>query len=89
MPTKAKAWAQKNPAIAIGGAAGTAVLATLIAGAYPLWKKIIQPRLEKMKKERSTGRHVKRSVDDEYVDELISDPEFLEFLEGMAAELEE
>jgi hypothetical protein len=88
LPAKAKVWAEKNPVIAIGGAAGTAVLATLIAGAYPLWKKIIQPRLEKMKKERSTGRHIKRSVDDEYVDELISDPEFVEFLEGLAAELE-
>jgi len=89
LPAKAKVWAQKNPALAIGGVAGTAVLATLIAGAYPLWKKVIQPRLEKMKKERSTGRLVRRSFEDEYVDELISDSEFIEFLEGMAAELED
>ena len=54
-----------------------------------MWKNVIRPRLEKMKSERSTGRHVKRSAEDEYVDELISDPEFVEFLENMAAELEE
>ena len=89
MPAKAKDWAQKNPAIAIGGVAGAAFLTTLVAAAYPLWKKVIQPRLEKMKGQRSTGRPVKRSVDDEYVDELISDPEFVEFLEDLAAELEE
>ena len=65
------------------------LLTTLAAAAYPLWKKVIQPRLEKMKGQRSTGRPVKRSVDDEYVDELISDPVFVEFLEDLAAELEE
>jgi hypothetical protein len=38
-----------------------------------------------------TGKHphVKRNMDEEYINELISDPEFIEFLEGMAAELEQ
>jgi hypothetical protein len=91
LPAKAQIWAKNNKGLAIGGVAGTAVLASLIASAYPLWKYVIQPRLEKMKKDKSVGGrhpHVKRDIDEEYVDELISDPEFLEFLQGMAEELE-
>lgn len=44
-----------------------------------------------MKKDKATGGrhpHAKRDIGEEYVDELISDPEFLEFLQGMADELE-
>ena len=49
---------------------------------------IVQPRLAKEKKERSIARRVKRSPEDEYVDELIADPVFIEFLQSLAAELE-
>jgi hypothetical protein len=61
---------------------------TLAAAGFPLWKKVIQPRLQKKKAQKSTGRHVKRDADDEYIDELLEDTEFLEFLEAMAADLE-
>ena len=84
-------WAKDHKGLAVGGAAGTAVLAGLVASAYPLWKFIVKPRLDKMKAAKLTGKHprVKRNMDEEYIDELISDPEFIEFLEGMAAELEQ
>ena len=91
LPQKAQLWVKDNQGLAIGGAAGTAVLAGLIASAYPLWKKIIKPRLVKLREGKLTGGkhpHAKRDVEDEYFDEVLSNPEFLEFLEGWAAELE-
>ena len=63
----------------------------MVAAAYPLWKKVLQPRLEKVKKGKATGRgaHSKRSVEDEYLDELLADPEFLEQITELAELLEE
>lgn len=61
---------------------------TLVAAGLPLWKKVIQPRLQKKKAQKAIGRHVKRDAEGEYLDELLEDEEFLEFLEFMAAELE-
>lgn len=76
--------------MAIGGVAGTAALITMIAAAYPLWKKVIQPHLAKMRKEKATGRGVvKRSVDDEYLDELVADEELMDFMSELADVLEE
>jgi hypothetical protein len=87
---KAKGWAKDHPKLAIGGAAGTAAVLTMIAAAYPLWKKVIQPHLAKLRKERATGRGVvKRSVEDEYLDELVSDADFLESLSELADLLED
>ena len=87
---KAKGWAKDHPKLAIGGVAGTAALVTMIAAAYPLWKKVIQPHLAKLRKERATGRGVvKRSVEDEYLDELVADTEFLEQLSELADLLED
>jgi hypothetical protein len=89
LPAKAKDWAVTHPGLAIGGAASVGLLAALAASAYPLWKKVIKPRLAQMKREKATGRHVKRGVDDDYLDELLEDPELIQFLTDMAAELEE
>jgi len=62
----------------------------MIAAAYPLWKKVIQPHLAKMRKEKATGRGVvKRSVDDEYLDELVADEELMDFMSELADVLEE
>jgi hypothetical protein len=58
---------------------------TLVAAGIPLWK-VIQPGLKK-KAQKATGRNLKRDVEDEYIDELFEDEEFLEFLESMASEL--
>jgi hypothetical protein len=44
--------------------------------------------LQKKKAQKSTGRHVRRDAEDEYIDELLEDTDFLEFLEAMAADLE-
>jgi hypothetical protein len=89
LPAKAKEWAVNHPTLAISGAAGVGLLAAIAAGAYPLWKKVLKPRLEKFRKQKATGRHVKRDVDDEYLDELLDDPEFVQFLTDMATQLEE
>lgn len=87
---KAKGWAQEHPKLAIGGVAGTAALATVIAAAYPLWKKVIQPHLAKVRKERATGRGVvKRSIEEEYLDELVGDDELMEFMSELVDMLEE
>lgn len=88
LPARAKNWATSNPKLAIGSAAGVGLFAMIVASAYPLWKKVLQPRIEKMKKEKATGRHVKRDVDDDYLDELLDDQEFVQFLKDMATELE-
>ena len=53
-----------------------------------MWKKVIQPGLKKKKAQKATGRHVKRDAEDEYIDELLEDEAFLEFLQLMAAEVE-
>ena len=75
----------------MGGAASTAALVTIVAAAYPLWKKVIQPHLQKMRKGKATGRerHSKRSVEDEYLDELVSDVEFLEQIVELSEFLED
>jgi hypothetical protein len=45
--------------------------------------------LEKLRKEKATGRFVKRTaVEEELLDELMADPEFLSSLEEFMAELE-
>jgi hypothetical protein len=87
LPEKAKLWAQEHKGLAIGGAVG-GILLTLVAAGFPLWKKVIQPRLQKKKGQKATGRFVKRDAEDEYIDELLENAEFLEFLEDLAAELE-
>jgi hypothetical protein len=88
LPEKAKVWAKGHPGLAIGGAVGTGLLLTLVAAGLPLWKKVIQPGLKKKKTQKATGRHVKREAEDEYIDELLEDEEFLEFLQLMTAEVE-
>jgi hypothetical protein len=82
------AWARHNRGAAIGTAVGTGVVVTLLAAAYPLWKKVIKPRLAEMKKKKAAGRYAKRSADDEIVDELLQDEEFLSWLEDVAIEFQ-
>jgi hypothetical protein len=82
------AWAKHNRNAAIGAAVGTGVLVTILAAAYPLWKKVIKPRLAEMKKKKAAGRYAKRSADDEIIDELLQDEEFLSWLEDVAVEFE-
>lgn len=76
----------KPAAIAIG--VGSGALIAVVAAAYPLWKKVIKPRLDEMKKQKAAGRHVKRSADDEMIEEALQDEEFLEFLADLAAEFD-
>ena len=87
---KAKVWAAQNKALLVGGGiATTGLIAALVAGAIPLWKKVIQPRLTQMKKDHAAGKKVsKRSVEDVYVDELIADEEFVSFLEELAEHMD-
>jgi len=84
---KAKVWAAQNKALT--GIAATGLIATLVAGAIPLWTKVIQPRLAQMKKDHAAGKKVgKRSIEESYVDELIADEEFMSFLEELAGHME-
>jgi hypothetical protein len=73
-------------AIAIG--VGSGALIAVVAAAYPLWKKVIKPRLDEMKKQKAAGRYVKRSAEDEIIEEALQDEEFLEFLVELAADFE-
>jgi hypothetical protein len=85
---KITTWAKEHKGVAIGTAVGAGVLVTMLAAAYPLWKKVIQPRLAEMKKKKAGGRYAKRSIDDEIVEEALQDEEFLAWLEEVAAEFE-
>ena len=49
---------------------------------------MIKPHLEKKGKAKATGRHGKRSIEDEYLDELVADEEFLASLSELADFLE-
>jgi len=82
-------WAGEHKPLAIGGGAilGTTLLAGLVLGSIPLYRKFVKPRLEQFRK-KGSGRVTKRSADDELLDELISDPEFMEFLENFEPEFE-
>ena len=85
---KLQHWAGTHKGLAIGGAVGAGVLATIAIAAYPLWKKVIKPKMAAMKKKKAAGRYAKRSADDEILEELLQDEEFLEFLEELALEME-
>jgi hypothetical protein len=70
-------------------AAGTAVIGGLILGGIPLWKNVIKPYIEKLKEQQAQGRKVqKRSVQDEYLDELVADAELVEFLSQLSDEFD-
>jgi hypothetical protein len=94
LPGKAGGWAKQNPAVVVGAGVGAVALLGLI----PLWK-YIKPKVKERKAQRSTGRRVQRSLEDEEFagrlegdlndDELarlFEDPEFLEYLDELTAE---
>lgn len=85
---KLQHWAGEHKGLAIGGAVSAGVLATLAIAAYPLWKKVIKPKMDEMKKKKASNRYVKRSADDEVLEEMLHDEEFLSFLEELAMEME-
>ena len=85
LPGKAKDWVKNHPVVAGGGAAATLLLAGLAISAYPVWKKLVQPRLENMRRAKTSGRVVKRDLDDDLLQALSEDPEVFEFLEQFAA----
>jgi hypothetical protein len=80
-------WAKDHKGLAIGGGvvAGSALVTALVVGAIPLWKKIVQPYIEKLRAQQAQGKGKvqKRSVEDEYLDTLIADEDFVNFLEGL------
>jgi hypothetical protein len=87
-------WAFTHKPLAIG--AGVATTAALAAGAYALWKKVIEPKIKEAKKKKlaqegekgEKGKLVKRAPEDELLDHLMADEEFISFLEGLAEHIE-
>jgi hypothetical protein len=81
-------WAQDHKGLAIGGGVvgASALVTALIAGGIPLWKKIVQPYIAKLRAQQAQGKGKvqKRSVEDEYLDTLIADEDFVNFLEELS-----
>lgn len=87
-------WTKQNTAVAVGAGIGAVALLGLI----PLWK-YIKPKVKEWKAQRSTGRRVQRSLEDQEfagrlegdlnddeLAKLFEDPEFLEYLDELTAE---
>jgi hypothetical protein len=70
------------------GAVGVVGLAGVVASLVPLWLKVVKPRLDKNKAERTTGRFRKRSFDDELVEEILADPEIRDMFKEISDALE-
>lgn len=87
-------WAYTHKPLAIG--VGVATTAALVAGVYALWKKVIEPKIKEGKKKKleeegeksEGGKLVKRAPEDELLDHLMENEEFMTFLEGLAEHME-
>lgn len=57
-----------------------------------MWKKVIEPKIKEAKKKKLAEgeghKLTKRAPEDELLEELMADEEFMTFLEGLAEHME-